>query len=97
MAQLSRDDVLKLARLARLDLTDEEVDEFVLELSNILQYVTQVQDADVTGLQPTTQVTGLTNVMRDDAVVDYGVSRDDLLRLPPATQDGLIKVKRMLG
>ncbi len=66
MADLSRDDVLKLARLARLELTDEEVKKFQVELTSILQYVEQIQKADVRGLEPTTQVTGLKNVMRED-------------------------------
>jgi aspartyl-tRNA(Asn)/glutamyl-tRNA(Gln) amidotransferase subunit C len=97
MAQLSRDDVLKLAQLARLDLTDDEVEEFSRELSDILQYFELLQNADVAGLQPTSQVTGLTNVMRDDEVDDYGVSRDDLLRNVPSVQDGQLKVQRMIG
>jgi aspartyl-tRNA(Asn)/glutamyl-tRNA(Gln) amidotransferase subunit C len=97
MIQLTRDDVLKLARLSRLALTDEEIDEFLNELSSVLQYVEQLKDVDVSGLNPTSQVTGLTNVMRDDTVQDYGISRDDLLRLAPATQDDQLKVKRMIG
>ena len=96
MTKLSRDDVLKLARLARLDITEEEGEEYRKELSSILQYVEQIQNTDVSGLKPTTQVTGLTNVMRDDEVEDYGVSPEDLLRLAPKSQDGHIKVKRML-
>ncbi len=97
MTTLTREDVLKLARLSRLDLSEEEIDEYLKELTNVLQYVEQLQDVDVDGLQPTTQVTGLTNVMRDDTVRDYGISRDDLLRLAPKTEDGQLKVKRMIG
>lgn len=96
MAELSREDVLKLARLARLDLTEEEIEAFRKELSEVLQYVAQLNDVDVTGLEPTTQVTGLKNVMREDKIIDYGVSPDDLLRLAPKTQDGHVKVKRMI-
>lgn len=97
MADLTREDILKLARLARLTITDEEVEKYRTELSNILQYVEQLQTVDVTGLQPTYQVTGLTNVMRPDQVIDYGVAPDDLLRIAPATQDRQVKVKRMIG
>lgn len=86
-----------MARLARLDLGEEEVTEFIDELTAVLQYVEQLKDVDVSGLEPTSQVTGLKNVMRDDQVVDYGVSRDDLLRLAPHTLDGQLKVKRMIG
>ncbi|MBX6334031.1 Asp-tRNA(Asn)/Glu-tRNA(Gln) amidotransferase subunit GatC [Candidatus Saccharibacteria bacterium] len=97
MADLSRDDVLKLARLARLTLTDEEVEKFRKELSEILKYVEQLQNADVDGLEPTSQVTGLKNVMRDDVIVDYGVTPDDLLGIAPNTEGRLLKVKRMIG
>lgn len=97
MADLTRDDVLKLARLARLTVTDEEVEKYRLELSQILRYVEQLQSADVEGLEPTNQVTGLKNVMREDKIVDYGVTPDDLLRIAPRTQDRHIKVKRMIG
>lgn len=97
MADLTRDDVLKLARLARLTVTDEEIENYRTQLSAILQYVEQLQQADVTGLEPTTQVTGLKNVMREDIVVDYGVSPDDLLRIAPKTEERHIKVKRMIA
>ncbi|HVV26178.1 MAG TPA: Asp-tRNA(Asn)/Glu-tRNA(Gln) amidotransferase subunit GatC [Candidatus Saccharimonadales bacterium] len=97
MAKLTREDVLKLARLARLELSEDEIEEFSEELSAILQYVEQLQKVDVAGLQPTNQVTGLTNVTRADEVVDYGYAPADLLKNVPATKDNQIKVKRMLA
>lgn len=97
MAKLTRDDVLKLAQLARLDLTDEEVEEYSAELSEILQYVEQLGSVDVTGLKPTNQVTGLENVTRADEVRDYGYEVADLQKNLPASKDNQIQVKRMLG
>ncbi|HMH31287.1 MAG TPA: Asp-tRNA(Asn)/Glu-tRNA(Gln) amidotransferase subunit GatC [Methylomirabilota bacterium] len=97
MAKLSREDVLKLAQLARLDLSDAEVKEYSQELSEILQYVEQLGEVDVSGLKPTNQVTGLENVTREDEIKDYGYKTEDLLKNLPATKDGQIKVKRMLG
>ena len=97
MATLSRDDVLKLARLARISLSDAEVDEFSGELSAILQYVEQLSSVDVEGLKPTNQVTGLTNVMRTDEVIDYGYAPADLLKNVPAVENNQLKVKRMIG
>lgn len=96
MAKLTRDDVLKLAQLARLQLTDEEVEEYSLELSEILQYVEQLAAVDVGGLEPTNQVTGLINVTREDEVRDYGYAVEDLLKNVPQAQDNQIKVKRMI-
>lgn len=97
MADLTREDILKLARLARLDLTDEEIEQFPKELNAILHYVEQLQGADVTGLEPTNQVTGLTNVSRKDEVIDYGYAPKELLKNVPNVLDDHIKVKRMIG
>lgn len=97
MADLTRDDVLKLARLARLDLSDEEIEQFSKELTAILHYVEQLQAVDVTGLEPTNQVTGLTNVTRKDEVINYGYAPKELLKNVPEVLDDHIKVKRMIG
>jgi aspartyl-tRNA(Asn)/glutamyl-tRNA(Gln) amidotransferase subunit C len=97
MTKLTRDDVLKLASLARISLSDDEVTEFSSELSAILQYVEQLSSVDVDGLAPTNQVTGLTNVMRADEVVDYGYAPHDLLKNVPKTEANQLKVKRMIG
>ena len=83
--------------MARIELTDEEIDEFSRELGEILQYVEQLQQVDVAGLEPTSQVTGLTNVMRKDVVQSYGYAPKELLKNVPAVQDGMLKVKRMIG
>jgi len=88
---------LKLARLARIDLSEVEIEKFRTELSNILSYVEQLQSVDVDGLKPTNQVTGLTNVMRADEIRDYGYSAKDLLENVPELQDNQIKVKRIIG
>lgn len=97
MADLTRDDILKLAKLARLDLTDEEVSEYSEELTEILKYVEQLQSINVDGLQPTSQVTGLVNVMRKDEILNYGYDSLDLLENVPTTENNQIKVKRMIG
>jgi len=96
MADLTKDDVLKLARLARLRLTGEEVAAFQKEITAILNYVGQLQKVDVDGLQPTYQVTGLKNVMRSDEPIEYGPSPEALLKNAPAVEKGYIKVRRMV-
>jgi aspartyl-tRNA(Asn)/glutamyl-tRNA(Gln) amidotransferase subunit C len=96
MSKLSRDDVLKLANLSRLKLTDEEIKKFREELSSILEYVEKLDSVDVSGLEPTYQVTGLKNVMRADELVDYGYKTEDLLKNAPAVKDSQFKVKRVL-
>ena len=97
MAELTREDVLKLARLARLELSEDEIKEYQKELSAILGYVELLQNVDVSDLKPTNQVSGLTNVMRNDEVKDYGYKTSELLKILPDKQGDLIKVKRMIG
>jgi aspartyl-tRNA(Asn)/glutamyl-tRNA(Gln) amidotransferase subunit C len=82
MSKLTRDDVLKLAQLSRLKLTDEEIERFRDELSSILEYVEKLNAVDVSGLEPTYQVTGLKNVMRKDESIDYGYKTEQLRKLP---------------
>jgi aspartyl-tRNA(Asn)/glutamyl-tRNA(Gln) amidotransferase subunit C len=96
MSKLSRDDVLKLAALSKLKLSDEEVEKLRGELSEILNYVEMLDDVDVAGLEPTYQVTGLDNVWRPDETKDYGYKTEDLLKNAPAVQENQFKVKRVL-
>lgn len=96
MAKLSRDDVLNLAKLAKLKLTEEEITKYQTELSEILGYVEKLSEANVDGLQPTTQVTGLTNVMRQDTVRNYGMDQAALLKNVPNRKGNNIQVRRVL-
>ena len=97
MGKLSRDDILKLANLARLQLSEAEITTYADELSEILQYVEMLQQVDVTGLAPTNQVTGLTNVTRADEIFDYGYTSQDLQANVPSLEADHIKVKRMIA
>ena len=97
MTKFSDEDVQKLARLSRLQLTKPEIATFKNELSAIVEYVEVLQSADVEGLDPTSQVTGLQDVVRADELVDYGVTPNELLKNAPATEDDQFKVQRMVG
>lgn len=96
MSDITRNDVLKLARLCRLELSSKELDRLAVELPSILEYVQRLDAVDVTNLLPTDQVTGLTNVTRPDEVNQYQASPKDLLKGVPAAEGNLIKVKRMI-
>lgn len=96
MTKISRDDVQHLAQLSSLQLTDSEIDALQGDLEGIVEYINQLGALDTTGVEPTYQVTDLENVMRDDEVIDYGVTRDTLLELAPAAQDNSVKVPKVL-
>ena len=93
---ISIDDVRYVARLAHIQMSDAEAGKLRGELDEILGYVRQLDSLDTDGVEPTYQVTGLSNVMRGDVVVDYGVPSEALLSLAPHAQDGQIKVPKVL-
>ena len=96
MSKLSREQVLKLARLSRLQLSEEEIVRYQKELSNILDYIERLDQVDVTGLQPTYQVTGLKNQMREDVSPQKIINPDKLLECLPSRDGRYIKVGRMI-
>lgn len=96
MASISKDEVVHLASLSNISLTDEEVASMQGDLEKILQYVAQLSDLDTTGVEPTYQVNGLENVDRSDEVIDYGVSREQLLATAPEQKDDQIKVPKVI-
>ncbi|MBI2592138.1 Asp-tRNA(Asn)/Glu-tRNA(Gln) amidotransferase subunit GatC [Candidatus Saccharibacteria bacterium] len=96
MSKLSRDAVLKLAKLSRLKLTEEEIERFRQELSDILSYVEQLEKVNTRSLEPTYQVTGLKNVMRADQPIEYQAKPKELLKNAPAVEKNQFKVQRVL-
>lgn len=96
MTQISTNDVHHLAQLSSLQLDDNEAEALRVDLENILGYIEQLSELDTSGVEPTYQVTDLTNVWRDDIVDDYGVSRESLLALAPDADQNQIKVPKVL-
>ncbi|MEK9196650.1 MAG: Asp-tRNA(Asn)/Glu-tRNA(Gln) amidotransferase subunit GatC [Patescibacteria group bacterium] len=96
MSKITKEDVLRLAKLSNIYIDDSQIEAFAKDLEKILGYVETLADVDVSGISPTEQVTGLKNVMRPDEVIDYGVSQKDLLKNAPAQEKNQIKVKRVL-
>jgi aspartyl-tRNA(Asn)/glutamyl-tRNA(Gln) amidotransferase subunit C len=93
---ISISDIQYVAGLAKIAVSDEEASKLRDELDTILGYVQQLNDLDTTGIEPTYQVTGLTNVSREDVLIEYGVTQQTLLRNAPDTKDNQIKVPRVL-
>jgi len=93
---ISIDDVYYVAGLSKIEVSDQEAATLQTELDAILGYVQQLNELDTTGIEPTYQVTGLTNVDRADEIIDYGVSQQALLSNAPHIQDNQIKVPKVL-
>lgn len=96
MSKLTREEVLKLAELSRLALTDEEVAQYQKELSDILSYVEQLESVDVSGLKPAYQVSNLHTVTRDDVIQKYAAKPSEMVKNAPRSEDGYVKVGRMI-
>lgn len=98
MSKISREHILKLASLSKLQLTEEDIKRYQRELSAILDYVERLESVDTDGFEPTYQVSGLRNQFRRDAINIDTVSytAEDLMAIVPHTKDGYIQVGRMI-
>jgi aspartyl-tRNA(Asn)/glutamyl-tRNA(Gln) amidotransferase subunit C len=96
MAALSRDEVAHVARLARLQLTDEELDLFTGQLAAVLEHAADVEALDVHDVPPTSHPYELANVLRVDEPRPT-LDRDEVLAAAPDAEDGRFKVPPILG
>lgn len=93
---ISRDEVARLAKLARLALTDDEIDSFAGQLDAILGYVGQIQAIDTGGVKPTGNPLKSENVTRAD-VVQPSLPQQQALAEAPAADEGRFAVPQILG
>jgi aspartyl-tRNA(Asn)/glutamyl-tRNA(Gln) amidotransferase subunit C len=93
---VTRADVEYVAMLARLALTDDEIEQLTGELGAILEYAADVSALDTADVPPTAHPLPLVNVLRPDEVRP-GLDRDEVLAEAPAAEDGQFRVPRILG
>lgn len=96
MAKITRDEVAHVARLARLDLNDAEVDTFTDQLAKVLDHAADVEALDVAGVPPTAHPYPLVNVLRADEV-HRTLDRQEVLAAAPVVEDGQFRVPPVLG
>ena len=95
-ASISRADVAHVARLARLELTDEELETFTEQLGAVLEHARDVASLDTAGVPPTAHPLPLGNVLRDDEPVP-SLDRDEVLAQAPQAEADRFRVPRILG
>ena len=88
-------DLEQVVKLARIDLTPEEKERIEPQMAEILKYVEQLKELDVTDVEPTAHAVPLANVMREDVVED-SLSHDDALRNAPKKSNGLFVVPKIV-
>ena len=85
-----------MARLARLDLTEDELERFTGQLGAVLEHAADIAALDIADVPPTAHPLPLVNVLRDDVPVP-SLDREEVLAQAPAAEDGRFKVPRILG
>lgn len=89
-------DVKKVGKLANLTLTPHEEEKFDKQLNGILEYVEKINSLDVTDITPTSQVTGLENVTRNDNFSDESLTQEEALSETDSKHNGMFKVKQLI-
>lgn len=89
-------DISHIAKLANLHLTDEEKKKFESQLGETIRYIEGLNEVDTEGIEPTSQVTGLENVTRED-VVRPSLTQEEALSNAKSTHNGFFKVKGILN
>jgi aspartyl-tRNA(Asn)/glutamyl-tRNA(Gln) amidotransferase subunit C len=93
---LRREDVAKIAKLARLSLSERELDMFTEQLGQILEHANDIAALQLDDVVPTAHPFGLINVVRED-VIEPSLPREELLAMAPDAQDGRFAVPRIMG
>lgn len=96
MSKVSISEIDKVSKLARIEIKPDEQEILSIDTSSILDFAEAIQAAKTEDVQPTSQVTGLTDVWRDDIVVKSDVSSEELLAGAPDSVEGYVKVKKVL-
>ncbi|MFN7969654.1 MAG: Asp-tRNA(Asn)/Glu-tRNA(Gln) amidotransferase subunit GatC [Acidimicrobiales bacterium] len=95
-SRITTDDVAKVARLARLRLTDDELDRFTHQLSDILDHAADIEALELDDVEPMARPVPLSNVLRSDEPTEP-LDRDAVLASAPSTEDGQFRVSPVLG
>ncbi len=94
--KISREDILHLANLSDFSMSDSEIDSIGKDLENIINYISELNELDTEGVEPTYQVFEMENVWRDDEIKEQEATREDLLALTKESQEKQIKVPKVL-
>jgi aspartyl-tRNA(Asn)/glutamyl-tRNA(Gln) amidotransferase subunit C len=98
MVKLTKQDVLHVADLAKLSLTDAEVEKYSKQLSSIVTFISELSKVNTEGIEPTSQTTGLENISREDKVkIDESLTQEQALSGSDSTYNGYFKVRAILS
>jgi aspartyl-tRNA(Asn)/glutamyl-tRNA(Gln) amidotransferase subunit C len=94
---LSKEEIINVAKLARVGVSDEDVEKYQHDLSDILDYFKKLEEVDVAEVEPIGHITGMQNKFRNDDKVDFGkIGIGEIMANAPEVKDEYIKVKSVL-
>ena len=94
--KITKEEVLYVAHLARLDLDEASIEKFVAQIGNILEYVDQLKKVDTAEIRATSHAIALTNAFREDAEKQH-LSRETALTNAPQQEEGSFVVPKVVG
>ncbi|USK34221.1 Asp-tRNA(Asn)/Glu-tRNA(Gln) amidotransferase subunit GatC [Bacillus sp. F19] len=95
MSRISKEEVKHVANLARLAITEEETEMLTTQLDAIITFAEQLNELDTTGVEPTTHVLEMKNILREDKA-EKGLPVEDVVKNAPDHKDGYIRVPSIL-
>tara|TARA_Y100001978_G_C23566805_1_gene372067 strand:+ start:367 stop:687 length:321 start_codon:yes stop_codon:yes gene_type:complete len=95
MSRISREEVSKVAQLAKLKLNDSQIDNHAIQIEKILDYINQLEKIDTKNVPCTTRAIEVTNVVRSDTKVIYN-NRDGIMNLAPSKENDFFKVPKII-
>lgn len=92
---ITKEEVRHIAGLARIGTDEKEIEKFAADLSAVLDWIEELKEVDISGVEPTAHITGMENRLREDAVSECE-NKDAIIDLFPEKKDGYGKVKSVL-
>lgn len=93
---ITRKDVLHLAELSNISLSEDQIEPLIRDLDNIVNYFSQLDELNTENVEPTYQCFDMQNVWREDVIEGFEANREDLLALTVESEDNQIKVPKVL-
>ena len=93
---IDRDTVLKVAGLARLELTEAEIEQMTGQMNEIVSFVEKINELDTKGIEPTAHVLDVKNKLREDEITESPATLEEILSLAPERHENFISVPRVI-
>lgn len=93
--KISKDDIIKVSELARLEFNEEELEKFTEQLGKILEYIEQLNELNTDNVEPTSHVLDISTPLREDKVVEW-LSTEEVLKNAPESEDDFFVVPQVI-